>query len=297
MIKRIIPRIEFKGPNLIKGLEFEGNRCLGTLDHTSNYYLQQNETLADEIFYYDIVASLYEKRFNFEVFNKKKFISNIPVTFCGGFQNLDDIEKALEYGADKVSINSFLFKDIRFLRDAVKKYGTPTIISNIEYYHDGNNYILLTEYGRSTVVNNIWDWILELQENGVGEINLFDVKKDGYGEGVDIDSINELSREIKVPFIVGCGFGNKNHVHDVLKNTDCSGVSIASLFHYSINEKMNRNFASYDGPELRSGKDIDSGNVEFIKNGYGGFKDLFVEPCNIKDLKEYLFSKNISVRI
>ena len=62
-------------------------------------------------------------------------------------------------------------------------------------------------------------------------------------------------------------------------------------------EKMNRNFASYDGPELRSGKDIDSGNIEFIKNGYGGFKDLFVEPCNIKDLKEYLFSKNISVRI
>tara|TARA_X000000950_G_scaffold279962_1_gene373650 strand:+ start:71 stop:964 length:894 start_codon:yes stop_codon:yes gene_type:complete len=297
MIKRIIPRVEFKGPNLIKGLEFEGNRCIGTLEYTCNHYLQQNETLADEIFYYDIVASLYEKNFNFDVFNKIKLLSSIPVTFCGGFQNLLDIEKALEYGADKISINSYLFKDMGFLKDAVQKYGTPTIISNIEYYDDGNKYILLTEYGRTKADNDIRDWILELQENGVGEINLFDVKKDGYGEGVDIDSINELSKDIRVPFIVGCGYGNKDHVYDVLKHTDCSGVSIASLFHYSINEKVNRNFASYDGPELRCGKDIDSGNIEFISNGYGGFKDLFVEPSTIKELKEYLFAKNISVRI
>lgn len=297
MIKRIIPRLEFKGPNLIKGLEFEGNRSLGNLKFFSDFYLSSDKTYADEIFFYDIVASLYDQKFNFDIISSLNLYSKVPVTFCGGIRDLSDINQALELGADKISVNTSLFKNKDFLREAVNHYGSPTIISNVEYYFDGNKFLVLTEFGRTIVNEDLYDWINFLQENGVGEINLFDVKKDGLGEGAKIDQINEISKNIKVPFIIGCGYGDKKHVCEVLKETDCSGVSIASLFHYSLEQKFEKPFASYDGPYLRKGSNIDSGNIEFLTNGYGGFKEFFVNPCSIKSLKEYLFNQNIKVRL
>ena len=86
MIKRIIPRLEFKGPNLIKGLEFEGHRSLGTLKFYSDFYLSPDKTYADEIFFYDIVASLYDQKFNFDIISSLNLYSKILVTFCGGIR-------------------------------------------------------------------------------------------------------------------------------------------------------------------------------------------------------------------
>ena len=292
-LKRIINKIEFKGPNLIKGLEFEGNRCLGTLEHFIKIYSQLS---FDEFFFYDIVASLYDQKFNYSHLNKLSNKFHIPVTYCGGLNSLNDISNCLANGADKVSVNTNFLKNQKFIKESVIQYGSPTIISNLEYYYDGNKVLLLSEYGRTPINIHIEEWIEVLNTSSVGEIHFLDVKCDGLGIGADIDLINKLSKNINIPFIVGCGFGKKEHISDILTSTDASGVSISSMFHYNYKEAIDKSFASYSGPELRQGKEIDSGNVEFLNFGYGGFDDIFVDPISIEDLKNFLISKNIKIR-
>tara|TARA_B100002019_G_scaffold292166_1_gene314448 strand:- start:5446 stop:6339 length:894 start_codon:yes stop_codon:yes gene_type:complete len=295
LTKRIIPRIEFKGNNLIKGLEFEGNRCLGVLSHFCEQYSINEKS--DEIFFYDIVASLYNQEFNFKYVNKLCDNINVPITFCGGINCLDNIYSCLSNGADKVSINTSLFEKKELLNQAVSIFGAPTIISNIEYYFDDHKYLLLSEFGRTKVDYDIFDWVKYLEDSGVGEIHFLDVGRDGLGNGIDIDFINKITKNLKIPFIVGCGFGSKYDVLRVFNETTASGVSVASMFHYFYKKKINKDFASYEGPELRLGKDIDSGNIDFLNFGYGGFEDIFVEPTSISDLKSFLFENNIQVRL
>lgn len=292
---RLINRIEFKGPNLIKGLEFEGNRCLGKLEDFCKIYSKHN---FDEFFFYDIVASLYDQDFSFDTLKKFSSFFSVPVTYCGGIRTIKDIEKALNCGAEKVSINTHLFKDKSFLKDAVNNFGSPTLISNIEYYFDGHKYILLTEFGRSKIENyDLFDWINFLNDNEIGEIHLLDVAKDGLGEDPDIEFINKILSKVNVPVVYGCGLGDKSKYLELSKNTNLSGISAASIFHYDIQLDSNLPFASYEGPDLRKGKEIDSGNIEFIKYGYGGFRDIFVNPISIDDLKKYLFDNGVNVRI
>ncbi len=290
---RIIPRLEFKGPNLIKGLEFEGNRCLGVLKHFVDIYKTEK---ADEVFFYDIVASLYQQSFNFNDIEDLKINFKVPVTFCGGIKSEDDINHALKIGADKVSINTAFLKNIKLLDKFVNIYGSPTIISNIEYYFDGHDYLLLGDFGRTKYKSNIIDWIKSLIDHGIGEIHILNVKYDGYGNGPDLKLINEITSISSVPIVYGCGIGKKQDVLNLIKETDVSGISIASILHYANYTKIDRSFASHYEDNLRNGRSIDSGNIEFINSGYGGFKDIFVEPTKLNQLKEYLRENNCRVR-
>lgn len=295
LLKRIIPKIEFKGHNLIKGLEFEGNRSLGTVCDFTQTYLE--EKTADEIFFYDIVASLYNREFSFDTILNIDKNFNIPATFCGGINSIKGIEKCLLSGADKVSINTYLTKNREFLKKAINIFGSPTLISNVEYYIDDHKIYLMSEFGRSPIDQNIFEWVDYLQDNGVGELHFLDVKNDGHGSGINIDFINKITKILKIPFVVGCGYGSKEHVLNVFKETDASGVSISSLFHYYYQKKLNKPFASSNSNKLRLGKDIDSGNIEFLNYGYGGLNDIFVDATSIKNLKTFLRDNKIPVRI
>ena len=117
------------------------------------------------------------------------------------------------------------------------------------------------------------------------EIHLLDVTKDGLGEDPDIKFINKILSKVNVPVVYGCGLGDKSKFLELSKNTNLSGISAASIFHYDIQLDSNSPFSSYEGPDLRKGKEIDSGNIEFTKYGYGGFRNLFVNPISIGDLK------------
>ena len=293
---RIIPRLEFKGPNLIKGLEFEGNRCLGVLENFVRFYEKQT---ADEIFLYDIVASLYKQNFNFNQIKNINPKFSVPVTFCGGIKSEEDVNQALNLGADKVSINTAFLKNLNLLKDLVKVFGSPTIISNVEYYFDGNQFLLLGDFGRTVYQYNLYEWVEKLIDNGIGEIHLLNVKSDGYGEfgdGPDSEVINKICSKSKVPIVYGCGIGKREQIIDLNNNTKLSGLSISSLFHYAFVEKIERSFASHFENNLRDGRNIDSGNIEFINSGYGGFDDIFVNPIKINDLKKYMKENNCEIR-
>lgn len=291
---RIIPRLEFKGPNLIKGLEFEGNRSLGLLKDFAKIYSNYN---FDEIIFYDIVASLYNQSFNFDSLNNISNLFNIPINLCGGFRKVRDIEYALKNGADKISLNTSLFNDKNLLKNLVKRFGSSTIISNIEYYKTDKKYILMTEFGRSPVNYDLIEWIKYLCESGIGEIHLLNIKSDGYGNGIDYETIDIVSRNSNVPLVYGGGIGNEKHVLELCKKTNVSGISIASMFHYNYSKPNNKPYSNFKYKHLRNGDDIDTGNIDFINTGYGGLKDIFVKKQSVTSLKKYLKKNNCNIRI
>ncbi|MAI75709.1 MAG: imidazole glycerol phosphate synthase cyclase subunit, partial [Rickettsiales bacterium] len=180
-LKRIISRLDIKGPNLVKGINLEGLRVLGNPDFFSKHYYEDG---ADEVIYHDCVASLYEKKYLLEFINKTSSNVFIPLSVGGGIKTLKDIELILKNGADKVFINSAAIKKPRFLDVAVKNFGSSTISISIEANKKNNGeYYCFYDYGRETSVKKVKNWTEEVQSRGVGEIILTSIARDGTGEG------------------------------------------------------------------------------------------------------------------
>ena len=272
---RIIPKLDIKNGNLIKGINLEGLRVLGDpISFAKNYYNQG----ADEIIYLDNVATLYGTN------NLTKFVRNtakkifIPLTVGGGIKNLNDIEQMLKNGADKISINSAAIDNIQLIRKASKVFGSSTIVSNIECIKIKDKYYISKSNGRDLVNIDPVVWAKKLEDYGIGEIILTSVNSEGLQKGFDIELTKKVSNKVKVPIVAHGGAGNFQHVLDVIKKTNVSGVSISSLFHYDIF----MNF-SYKRKKI--------GNFYFLENSKKN-KSL----NNLKRLKLFLKKENISVR-
>ena len=292
-IIRIIPRLDIKGPNLVKGICFDGNRVLGTANYFSEIYSNEG---ADEIFFQDTVASLYQRNNLLNILKNSASKVTVPITVGGGIRKLEDIQNALRAGADKVAINTQAIKNIDFIKKASKKFGSQCIVASLEVKNNLNNFEPWYDYGRERSNKSLKDWCEQLLEAGIGEIFLSSVDKDGTGEGFDYELIREIDNISDVPIIVCSGAGKKEDVLKLFKDFKCDGVGIGSLFHYNYLEVTNSKFMSYDSNDLRMGKQIDSGNIDFLKYGYGGLRQTQVKPCSIKKLKNYLKKEGINIR-
>ena len=147
-MKRIISRLDIKGPNLVKGINLEGLRVLGDPDYFAQKYY---ENLSDEIIYQDCVASLYERKYLLDIIQKTSSHVYIPISVGGGIKSIKDIEKVLSAGADKVFINSAAIKKPRFLQEASKKFGSANICLSIETAkNEDGQFYCLSNYGRET---------------------------------------------------------------------------------------------------------------------------------------------------
>tara|TARA_B100001173_G_C15919685_1_gene517934 strand:+ start:113 stop:1000 length:888 start_codon:yes stop_codon:yes gene_type:complete len=292
-IKRIIPKLDIKGPNLVKGICFEGNRVLGTANYFSDLYSEEG---ADEIFFQDTVASLYQRNNLHDILKNSATKVKIPITVAGGIRSLEDINNVLRAGADKVAINTAAIKDLSFIKDASRKFGSQCIVASLEIKKMNEFYEPWYDYGRENSGKILEEWCEKLLEAGIGEIFLSSVDRDGTGEDFDHLLIEKVMKISNVPIIVCSGAGSKENVLNLFKKYDCDGVGIGSLFHYNYLKKVETKFMSYDSDDLRMGKQIDSGNIDFIKKGYGGFKEIQVEPCSIKELKNYLKNNGVYIR-
>jgi len=274
-IYRIIPRLEIKNGNLIKGINLEGLRILGNPENFVDNYFKQG---ADEIIYIDSVATLYGTN------NLSKSVRDtakklfIPLTVGGGIKKIDDIEKMLKNGADKISINSAAIDDIKFINKAARIFGSSTIVSNIECIKINNKYYISKSSGRDLININPIDWAKKLEDNGIGEIIITSVNNEGLQKGFDINLTKNISNSVRVPVIACGGAGKFEDVLEVITKTKIAGVSISSLFHYDtyMLYKFNR-------------KKI--GNLNFLKNSTKKKSNN-----NLKKLKKFLKKKGINVR-
>ena len=278
---RIIPRLDIKGPNLVKGMHLEGLRVLGKPDQFARFYYEQG---ADELIYQDVVASLYGRNSLHDIISKTAKDVFIPLTVGGGLRTLDDISAVLRAGADKVSINTAAHKEPSFITKASKMFGKSTIVVAIEAIHQQDGvYQAFTDNGRNRTGRDVVSWAMEIEKLGAGEILLTSVDKEGTGIGLDRELIQKVSSAINIPLVVHGGTGKQEHILNVEKESKISGVAIASLLHYHF-IKANR---SLDGFEAE-------GNIEFLKSNRLFSK---INPMSLLDLKDALFAAKINCRL
>ena len=281
LLKRIIPRLDIKGSNLVKGINLEGLRVLGKPENFAKYYYDNG---ADELFYQDVVASLYGKNSLKEIISKTAKNIFIPLTVGGGIRSLKDINLILKYGADKVAINTAAIRNPLLIQKAAKIYGSSTISVSIEASKVDNNYFAFTDNGRNNSKQKVTEWIKKVQDLGAGEIIITDIQLEGTGRGFNAELFESIKNIIKVPFIYNGGIGNISQGKDILKQYKVvSGLSIASMFHYYC---LNN--------DIFNDKNFDLGNVEYLykKNKFKNFKTF-----KISDFKNKLLKYNENKKI
>lgn len=279
---RVIPRLDIKGPNLVKGIHLEGLRVLGKPEHFAKYYYSQG---ADELIFMDVVASLYERNSLHNIISNTAKEIFIPLTVGGGLRTIEDIRNVLRAGADKVSINTAAIKNPHIITEAALKFGSSTIVVAIEAIkeHKSDQYLAYTDNGREYTGINIFEWAQQVEELGAGELVITSVDREGTGEGMDIAMINKISKLVDIPVIAHGGVGKKEDVKELFLNTEAKAISLASLLHYDYIQ---------NGYEI--GEHEGEGNIEFLnrKKSFHTFKE-----CSLESLKEYLFENEISVRV
>ncbi len=235
-IKRIIPKLEIKNENLIKGVQFEGLRIIGDPIKFAKKFFEDG---ADQIIIIDIVASLYSRKNLFQTLDKITDDIFIPITAGGGVKNLEDIKKLLEAGADRVSINTFALENHEILSEVSEKFGSQFLSVLIEVKKIDNKYYCMKNHGRDNSGLELSKWIEFLKTKGIGEILIQSIDDDGMRHGFDdhlLDQIKDL--KINMPTVVGCGIGNLNHCIKILDQNFISGLTISSSL-YSEDIKIN----------------------------------------------------------
>lgn len=294
---RIICKIEIKGPNLVKGISFEGQRVLGNPKDFIDYYTNNG---ADEIFIQDTVASLYERSLDFDFIKNITENVNIPVIVGGGIKSIDEIKMALRSGADKVAINTFAIKNEKFLKEAINVFGSQCIVSSIEAKKlDFNNYVLFYEYGRANSDMDLIHWVEKICDIGVGEIVLTSVDKDGTMSGLDLELGNLVNSRCTMPLILSGGFHQANEIGYAFKKYGLKNFAISKSFHYNCLKDdlfVNNSINQYN-QILRKSNNLDIGNKEFLKNLFYKTDSINFDTFEIARLKnELIDNSNLKIR-
>jgi cyclase len=277
---RIIARLDIKGPNLVKGIHLEGLRVLGKPEDFARYYYENG---ADELFYQDVVASLYERNSLNDLISRTAKEIFIPLTVGGGIRTVEDIRSILRSGADKVCINTAVIKNPKLISEASRVFGSSTIVVAIEAIkqNDGS-YLAYTDNGREHSGLEVVEWAKKVEELGAGEIVITSVDKEGTGLGFDIELTQKVAEAVSIPVIAHGGAGSEEDVRKVIQEGKADAVALASVIHYDYIEN---NILSTIGKE--------EGNIEFLKSGKTFSK---IKPSTIKKIKKYLNDKFISIR-
>ncbi len=291
---RLMARLDVKGPNLIKGIQFDGHRVLGTPDYFAEIY---NCEGIDELIFQDTVASLYQRNSLLSIIEKTAEKIFIPMTVAGGIRTIDDIRAFLNAGADKVAINTAAVSNPLLLKEAAETFGAQCIVASLEVYrYPDNRCEIWTDYGRQETGKDAFRWAEEVVKLGVGEIMLTSINKEGTGRGFDLDLISEISSMVPVPVIAVGGAGNKEHLVQAIRQGHADAVAAASIFHYNYSKPVKSLHMSYNERRLRMGQHVDSGNIEFLNFGYGGYKAIPITPTSVEEAKRYLAESGIPTR-
>lgn len=278
---RIIPRLDIKGPNLVKGIHFEGLRVLGKPENFASYYYKKG---ADELIYMDAVASLYGRNSLLEIVKKTAREIFIPLTVGGGLRTIDDIRGVLRAGADKVSLNTAAISCPDLIRKASRTFGSSTIVVSIEAIRkpDGS-YEAYVNYGRDRTDIDVFQWALRAVELGAGELMVTSINKEGTGQGFDLELIRRISDAVSVPVIAGGGAGKIKDVYEALILGKAEAVALASILHYNFIRDNRATDEAY----------FQEGNIEFLKCGKSFSK---IQDARIDEIKAYLLEHGVDCR-
>jgi cyclase len=275
---RIIPRLDIKGPNLVKGVHLEGLRVLGKPSAFARHYYEEG---ADELVFMDVVASLYGRNSLLEIVEQTANEIFIPLVVGGGLRSISDIRDVLRAGADKVTLNTAAVGRPEFITEASRQFGSSTIVVSVEAMKRGDRYEAFTDNGRERTGLDAIEWAVRAAELGAGELLVTSIEREGTGRGYDLELTRAIAERVEVPVVACGGAGKPSDVVDVLA-VGASAASLASMLHYDFvqHSKVNPvDFAS----------DISLRHLE-----QPGFAK--VQSTSLADLKDYLAEQGLESR-
>ena len=227
---RLIPRLDIKSPNLIKGVQLEGLRVVGS---PKNYARRYYEEGADELIYMDVVASLYGRNSLGSLVEEVANDVFIPMTVGGGVRSLGDVDHLLRCGADKIAVNTAAIKDPQLIGQIASRFGSQCMVLSVEAKRQSDgSYEAYTDNGRERSGRDVVLWVKEAVDRGAGEILLTSVDREGTGKGFDMDLVQMVSDSVQVPVIASGGLGSADHAVSVVKDAKADAVAVADAFHY-----------------------------------------------------------------
>ena len=226
---RIIPCLDVKNGRVVKGINFVDLKDAGDPVEQAKIY---SDNGADEICFLDITASNENRDTIYEIVKETSKRCFVPLTVGGGVRSVDDINKLLNCGADKVSINTAAVQNPNVVIDSSKKFGSQCIVVAIDAKKNNESWEIFTHGGRNSTGIDAIDFAILMEKNGAGELLVTSMDRDGTQRGYDIDLMSSISSSVNIPVIASGGVGNLDHLAEGIKTGKASAVLAASIFHY-----------------------------------------------------------------
>ena len=228
--KRIIPCLDVRNGRVVKGTNFEGVRDVSCPIELAKYYSANG---ADELVFYDITASYEERQLFTEILCKVAENVFIPLTVGGGINTVDDFDRVLKCGADKVSVNSGAIRNPNLIKEAAMKYGNQCVVISADIKRVDGQFMVFAKGGRENTGMEAISWIKKCVDLGAGEVVVNSIDTDGVKNGFDIELLKLVCEAVNVPVIASGGAGNIQHFVELFHEIpDMDAGLAASIFHF-----------------------------------------------------------------
>jgi cyclase len=231
LARRLIVCLDVQGARVVKGTRFESLRDVGDPVERAERYEAAG---ADEIVFLDISASPDERATLLEMVSRTAERLFIPLTVGGGVRSVEDVSRALQAGADKVSINSAAVARPELLGECAARFGAQCVVASIDARRDGDRWRVRTRGGRSGTALDAVEWARECAERGAGEILLTSIDRDGVRCGYDLELTRSVASAVNVPVVASGGAGSAEHVVDALREGGADAALVAGILHDGV---------------------------------------------------------------
>ena len=228
--KRIIPCMDVKNGRVVKGVNFEGLNDVASPVDLAKFY---SENGADELVFYDITASVEDRKIFTDILVEAAKQIFIPLTVGGGISTLEDFDRVLKCGADKVSVNSGVIRDPNIIYDAAKRYGSQCVVFSADVKRVDGTFYVFRGGGKIDTGMDAYEWIHRGVELGAGEIVLNSIDTDGVKGGFDLEMLDKICGDLSIPIIASGGAGCIEDFVTLFKELPCVDAGLAaSVFHF-----------------------------------------------------------------
>ena len=227
---RVIPTLLWKQLGLVKGIGFDSWRRIGPVLPAIKVY---NQREVDELILVDIVANQSNAEPDFESINEFGQHCFIPLAIGGGITRIDQVQRLLGAGADKVCINSASYTRPQLITEIAKRHGVQSVVASVDVRSIDGVWVCFSHAGQKNTGREVKAWVRELEGLGAGEILITSIERDGTMLGYDLALTEEIVRSVNIPIIASGGAGNYQHMVDAVLQAGASAVAASSIFHFT----------------------------------------------------------------
>lgn len=247
--KRIIPCLDVRNGRVVKGMNFEGIQDVADPVEMARFY---NVEGADELVFYDITASVEERGLFTDILTKVASEIFIPLTVGGGINTLEDFDRVLKCGADKVSVNSGAIRNPGLIEQAAKKYGDQCVVLSMDIKRVDGSFKIFAKGGRENTGIDAMEWVVNGVNSGAGELVVNSIDTDGVKGGFDLELLDEIASRVNVPIIASGGAGKMEDFSELFRHRGVDAGLAASIFHYKeIKIRDLKEYLRSEGIEVR----------------------------------------------